>query len=277
MAMYKLRYYLSETEYNHTKNENVLRLLKAIKEKHEVDYEIFPLRLNVSLNGGSYTDESHAKEIYEKHFRPMAKVLSQRTGTSLPRGLRSRQGRGSYYIAGILAILEDSEIGWYTCWESTSEFKEYDEDSEIGFLKALLENGSGLLNKLCPKVKSPPHEILIDKFIQSRTIEGNFEREVKVGQMLFESEQATFDWRKTIDVVCHTDEGTWVFEAKPKLNWEAFGQVIAYSYLYEKERKQKVFRGIICDKTELEILHVCRRFNITVLVRDGNKFDRMGA
>lgn len=274
--MYKLCYYLSDTEYYKEKNKKVLQLLKLIEERHKIDCEISPLKLKTFSNGSAYTDEAYGKEIYEKQFKPRAKILASegRVGIPLPRGLRSRSG--SYFIAGTIAILEDEQVGWYTCWESCERFKAYDKDSEVSFLKALLDKGLNLFDELCPTIISSPHDILVDKFIHSGIIRGKFEREVKVGQRLFEVKGKTFDWRKAIDLVCHAEEGTWVFEAKPKLDWGAFGQVIAYSHLYEKERGQKTFKGIICDKIDPEIVAICDEFDISVFKREVNKFEKIG-
>lgn len=273
--MYKLRYYLSETESYKEKNENVLQLLNLIKGKYGLDYETFSLRLQRLSESSLYTDEAHEREIYEKHFRPRAKTLSQRMGISLKGGLRSRSGH--YYLAGILAILENGQVGWYTCWESTQRFKIYNDDGEIGFLKGILEEGKTLLEELCPAITSSPHDILIDAFIESGILKGKFEREVKVGQTIFKMNKGVLDWRKSIDLVCHTDKGTWIFEVKPKLNWEAFGQVVAYGYLYEKEKGLKISRGIICDDVDQEILYICKEFEISVFKRTLNKFEEMEA
>jgi len=184
VAMYKLRYYLSQTKSQKEKNGLVLQLLELIKERHGLDHETFPLRLEQFSDGSLYTDEAYEREIYEKHFRPRAKILSQRMGISLPSGLRSRQGRGHYYLAGTLAILENDQIGWYTCWDSTQEFETYcQDDGAIGFLRAVLKEGDNLLEKLCSKIISSPHDALIDGFIRSGIFKGRFEREVKVGSI----------------------------------------------------------------------------------------------
>lgn len=272
-SIYKLRYYLSETEYHQEKNGKVLQLLNLIKERHGLDYEILPLRLKKLSNDSSYTDEANEKEIYERDFKPGVRTLKQRLGVSLRDGLRSN--RGHYYIAGVVAILEYGQVGWYTCWKSTGRFKKYSEDGEIGFLNGVLEEGEKLLMESCPAIASSPSDILTDKFIYYGTIKGQFERGVKVGQALFEVKGATFDWRKEIDLVCHADNGeTWVLEVKPKLNWEAFGQVIGYGYLYEKKNVTKVSKGIICNNVDLEILAICEEFEIAVFERKANIFEK---
>jgi len=207
-------------------------LLEEIKRNHKIEYKIFDLRITKD----GYVDETHEKEIYEKHFKPRAKVLKQRIGESLPRTLRSRQGRGHYYISGVIALLENEQIGWYTCYDSCKKFKEIDEDNTIGFLKALLNRGIALLDEICPDVSTlkSPHDFLVDEFIKINPLGGKIQREVRVGQMIFANKYGSvFDWRKSIDLAVYTDQKVWIIEVKPKLNWEAFGQVIAYEHKKE--------------------------------------------
>lgn len=68
--MFKLRFYRGNTENQKEKNERILSLLEEIKRKHKIDYEIFDLRITKD----GYVDETHEKEIYEKNFKPRAKV-----------------------------------------------------------------------------------------------------------------------------------------------------------------------------------------------------------
>jgi hypothetical protein len=85
--MFSLRFYRGDTDSQKEKNERILGLLGEIKKRYGIKHEIFDLR--VTKDG--YVDETHEKEIYEKHFKPRAKVLKQRIGESLPRTLRSRR------------------------------------------------------------------------------------------------------------------------------------------------------------------------------------------
>ena len=247
-------------------------MLEEIKRKHKIEYEIFDLRITKD----GYVDETHEKEIYEKHFKSRAKVLKQRIGDSLPRTLRSRQGRGHYYISGIIALLEDGQIGWYTCYESCEKFKNIDEDYTIGFLKALLNKGITLLKEICSDISTlkSPHDFLVDEFIRINPIGGEIQREVKVGSIVFMNRYGSvFDWRKSIDLVVCTDQKTWIIEVKPNLNWEAFGQVIAYEYLFKKESpKVQIQKGIVCKNLDPEILAICEEFNIQVFVWQEGKF-----
>ena len=253
------------------KNERILALLEEIKRKHKIEYEIFDLRIK-----DGYVDETHEKEIYEEHFKPRAKVLKRRIGESLPRTLRSRQGRGHYYISGVIALLEDGQIGWYTCYERCKKFKIDDEDHTIGFLKALLNRRIALLDEIFSDVSNlkSPHDFLVDEFIKINPLDGKIQREVRVGQMIFANKYGSvFDWRKSIDLVVHTDQEIWIIEVKLKLNWEAFGQVIAYEHLFRKENpKVQVQKGIVCKDIDPEILAICEEFNIKVFMWQDGKF-----
>jgi hypothetical protein len=273
--MFKLRFYLGETAYQKEKNQ-IIRMLQEIKVRHNIDYEIFKLRITKD----GYVDEKHEKEIYEDHFKPRAKILKQRIGESLPRTLRSQRGRGHYYLSGVIAILENGQIGWYTCWESCRRFENIDKDYTIGFLKALLSQGSSLLNELCPDVSTlkSPHDFLIDEFIRINPLQGKIKREVKVGSMIFTNKYGSvFDWRKAIDLIVYTDQAVWIIEVKPKLNWEAFGQVIAYAHLFQKEHPNShIQKGTVCKDIDPEILAVCEEFNIKVFIWQEGKFKLVG-
>ncbi|MCK4364917.1 MAG: hypothetical protein KAW45_02590 [Thermoplasmatales archaeon] len=270
--MFKLRFYLGETDSRREKNKQIISLLQEIKKRHNIDYEIF--RLRITKNG--YVDEKHEKEIYENHFKPRAKVLKKRIGESLPRTLRSQRGRGHYYVSGTIAILEDGQIGWYTCWKSCKRFEKFDKDSEVSFLKVLISQGPKLLKELCPDISAlkSPHDFLIDEFIRVNPLQGKIEREVKVGSMVSTNKYGSiFDWRKAIDLVAYTDQAVWIIEVKPKLNWEAFGQVIAYAHLFQKEQlKSHIQKGIVCKKSDPEILAICKEFNVKVFMWQEGEF-----
>jgi len=247
------------------------------KRKYDIEYDVFNLR--ITENG--YVDEKHEKEVYDSHFRPRVRILKQRIGESLPRSLRSQRGKGHYYISGHIAILKDGQVEWYTCWESCKRFKNFDKDDEIGFLKCLLSQGLTLVKALCPDISSlkSPHDFLIDEFIKINPLRGRIEREVKVGTTIFTNKYGdVFDWRKAIDLVCYTYQEVWIIEAKPKLNWEAFGQVIAYASLFQKEHsRDHIQKGIICKEADTQILAVCEEFGINVFAYQEGKFQPLKA
>ena len=259
--MFKLRYYAPD--YRKQTHDVILSLLEQIKIKHNILYEITQLRYRKSEYSDDYiADEQHEKEIYEKDFLPRKFVLKQRIGESIRRLLRSRSG--GYFVAGTVAIALDGQIEWFANY--ANPFKEYDEDSTVGFLKAVLEKGPVLLSQLCPEVKKGAPELkLLDIFINSGKLKGRFEREVKVGKRIFKTERGTFDWRKSIDLVCKADNEVWVIEGKNRLNYQAVGEVLTYGTLYSEQFPEKRIRlGIVCGLIEEEILKTCRKYDIIV-------------
>ena len=126
--MFKLRYYCRGEG-----KEEIAKLLTNIREKCGITYEISDLSRN-----GAY-DEEKEKEVYERNFKPRAKVLKKRTGEPITQ-LRSRGAR-HYFVSlpGTIAIIRDKEIEWYTLG-----------DEEITkFLKAVLRKGYAYLEEYC--------------------------------------------------------------------------------------------------------------------------------
>ncbi len=86
-GMYKLRYYFSVEG-----NTEILQLLTDIKTNHGIENEIMDLSKN-----GKF-DEEKEKDVYERYFKPRAKILKKRTGESI-RNLRGGKGKKRYYIS----------------------------------------------------------------------------------------------------------------------------------------------------------------------------------
>jgi len=108
-------------------NRIIRELLEEVRNKLSISYEVI---------GGPY-NELKDREIYERDFRPKAKVLKKRTGRSI-RELRSR--RGHYYVSilGTIAVIRNGLVEWWTLG---------DEDI-IAFLKELLEEGKEYILRL---------------------------------------------------------------------------------------------------------------------------------
>lgn len=126
--MFKLRYYCQGEG-----KEGIRKLLIDIEEKHGITYEISDLSRN-----GAY-DEEKEKQVYERDFKPRAKVLKKRTDEPITQ-LRSRRAR-HYFVSlpGTITIIRDEEIEWYTLG-----------DEEITkFLKAVLSKGCDFLEECC--------------------------------------------------------------------------------------------------------------------------------
>ncbi len=126
--MIRLRYYCKAQG-----SDEILKLLTEVRARHDIPCEV----LDVSSNG-EY-DEEKERQIYERHFKPRARILKKRTGESITR-LRSRKAR-HYFVStpGTIAIVRDGEIEWYTLG-----------NEEIAkFLKMVLSKGYALLEECC--------------------------------------------------------------------------------------------------------------------------------
>jgi hypothetical protein len=124
--MLSLRYYCEGRG-----TEEIRALLAQIKEKYNIAYEVLDLSSH-----GDYNEDKE-KEIYERDFKPQARILKKRTGQSIT-SLRSRKA-GHYFLSrpGTIAIVGDDGIEWYTLG-----------DKEITqFLKAVQTKGEALLEE----------------------------------------------------------------------------------------------------------------------------------
>jgi len=126
--MSKLRYYCQGEG-----KEEIRKLLTECQQKHNILYEI----LDLSRNGAR--DEKREREVYERDFKPRAKVLKKTTGESIIR-LRSRRARHYFVsIPGTIATVADGKIEWYT-----------QGDEEMAqFLKAVFDKGHSLFQQYC--------------------------------------------------------------------------------------------------------------------------------
>ena len=124
--MFKLRYYCKWTG-----NIEIVKLLQEIKNKHNISYEIMDL-----------SESEKEKQVYERDFRPRAKILKKRTGESITK-LRGAGGKHRYYISnpGTIAVIKDYRVEWWT----------YTISEIFNFLNRVLSQGQGFLEELCTK------------------------------------------------------------------------------------------------------------------------------
>ncbi len=126
--MIRLRYYCKAEG-----GDEILKLLTEARAKHNIPYEVLDLSSN-----GEY-DQEKERQVYERDFKPRAKILKKRTDESITR-LRSRKAR-HYFVStpGTIAVIRDGEIEWYTLG-----------DEEIAkFLRIVLSKGYALLEECC--------------------------------------------------------------------------------------------------------------------------------
>jgi hypothetical protein len=124
--MLSLRYYCEGRG-----TEEIGTLLAQIKAKHNVSYEVLDLSSH-----GEYNEDKE-KEIYERDFKPRARILKKRTGQPIT-SLRSRKA-GHYFVSrpGTIAIVGDDGLEWYTLGN----------EEILKFLKAVLAKGEPLLKE----------------------------------------------------------------------------------------------------------------------------------
>jgi len=269
--MFRLRYYAPH--YRNEIHDRIVQLLSAIKQAHGIEFEVVQLRMKTT-EYGSYVDEGHEKEIYEGEFLPRVHTLHHRVGVSLRRALRSRSGH--FTISGVVAVVQNNLLEWFTCYESCSmRFPKSGEqdDYSLSFLRSLLAEGPQLLEKLCPKIerarKASVEEEILSELISSNVLQGDLKSQVKIGtrihKLMVGGTETEFDWRKRIDAVCYTANEEWVIEIKKRLNYEALGEVLTYATLYREQNPSKIVRaGIACREIEEELLLACKKLGVTV-------------
>jgi hypothetical protein len=128
-------------------NEAIESLMNQIQRTHGLSFELAPVRLVPSTLSATtlVPDDRHEEEIYKRDFLPQWRVLNARTGARVRKVLRSNSGR--FCIAGTLAVVSDRGVEWYSVFGD--RFSGHDQDYRIGFLKAVLVEGPGLLEDLC--------------------------------------------------------------------------------------------------------------------------------
>jgi len=273
--LYKLRYYAPS--FRKDVHVEILRLLETVKASCGVPYEVREIPHQPGPDSNyRVVEESEERTIYEKDFLPRKGVLRCRSGESLNRLLRTRSKR--FCLAGTVAVTRDGLVEWFSSF--AAPFREFDKnDPALGFLKALQEGGPALLEELTPPVeKGGPELRIIDTFVSSGTLEGNIEREVRIGGSVLEVAGGRHDWRKSIDLVCKTSQATWIIEGKTRLNYEALGGILTYATLYEEEYPTEIIkRAIVCGITDEDVLKACKKYGVTVFQVLGEKVKRYPA
>lgn len=125
--MFKLRYYCRGTG-----NIEIVKLLQEIKNKHDISYEIMDL-----------SEREKEEQVYERDFKPRAKILKKRTGEPITK-LRGAGGKRHYYVSnpGTIAVIKDDQVEWWT----------YTISEILNFLNRVLSQGQSFLEELSTKV-----------------------------------------------------------------------------------------------------------------------------
>lgn len=270
-----LRYYAPHP----SRHEDALKLLKKIREKRGIKYQIEDL-----TGDGDLPLEEKEERHYERDFIPQASELKKQTGSGIRKVLRSRSG-GHYHLAGIIAIIVNGRVKYFTnpFDPRKGEMLDYDKDLRIGFLKMVLNQGKQALETFLdePAQEKTEEERLIRRFIHSGQLNGEFDLEVRVGRKrmkyaaekahskdLFvegeESEKREYYYRR-VDAICDTGDVVWVLEAKMDLNNQVIGQVLVSEFLFREDHPdQKIKKGIICKTGNDTLEDVCEWQDIEV-------------
>ena len=86
------------------------------------------------------SENEREKQVYERDFKPRAKILKKRTRESITK-LRGAGGKHRYYISnpGTIAIIKDYQVKRWT----------YTISDIVNFLNQVLSQGQGFLEGLC--------------------------------------------------------------------------------------------------------------------------------
>ena len=74
--------------------------------------------------------------------------------------------------------------------------------------------------------------------------------------------------RKRIDVVAETSRGLWIVEVKPLGNMSALGQILAYSFLWNSERRSRgrPIPVVVCARIDEDMEPVFVNSGVSVIV-----------
>ena len=99
-----------------------------------------------------------------------------------------------------------------------------------------------------------------------------FEYDVRVGKGIDPGPKVPEPWRslaikltqKRIDVVGYAEDGIWLFEVKPDASLGALGQVLAYKYLYmrDKQPTEPVHVAIVTNRTFPDEKEIYRHYDV---------------
>lgn len=194
---------------------------------------------------------------YKEMFAPVATArrLAQRTGRTVEAYLRST--KGAIYVRGVIALMQEDQPQWYG-----------KERHALSFLRDLEAQGRAMLQEILSS--SGPYgdaeRRLLDSFITSGTIAGDFERNETISLQTADSDIAATS--RFIDATCRTAQGPhWVFEVEAELNYTSLGQALVYQYLYSDNYPETEVRAaIICGSAADDLALACLANRVEVFV-----------
>ncbi len=248
------------TDKDKLEHQNVCDLLNKTKEKWNINYTV----------DSDYDSEQVYREVFLKNNR----ILKRATGKSI-RKLRTRQGKGSPILDGVLGVFDNKRITYY--------IESYDGRDQL--LEKVLEEGPSHIEKVIDKNnEDSPEEKLVKNFLKKDAqygFAGQMHQEYLLARPMQENPAEKQELKnfkksfayvsgKSIDLLHESNDGTFdIIEAKTKLNWSAVGQAIGYKQIFCRLNDvplDKVRSNIVCNQSDGFIEYVCDELGIKVIV-----------
>lgn len=244
--------------------QSVLNTLQGIRQKWNIQFEI--------------VQDFDPKTIYREIFLKNKGLLKRHTGKKINE-LRTRRGKGSPILNGVIAVFTDSDKILYYI----ESFNGRDQ-----FLQNLLSDGPQHVQRiidqnLATMEKYSPEEKLIGKFLanpQDYGFDGNIQREYLLAKpanvdSIMDKNLSDFAKSfsyisgKSIDMLHEAADGSYdILEAKVRLNWTAVGQAVGYRQIFCKLNSiptNRVRSAIVCKESDDFIQFVCESLGIKVI------------
>lgn len=256
-------------EKERSEYQSILQTLNAIKQRWNIEFEVI--------------HDFDSKEVYREVFLKNRSILKRRTGKRVNE-LRTRRGKGSPIINGVLGVFSDSgELLYY--------IQSY--DGRDHFLQNILSEGSSYVQRvvednLAKAAKDSPEERLVNEFLANRSqygFTGEIHREYPLARPLKIDSTMDEDTKefaksfsyvsgKSIDMLHVAVDGSYdVIEAKIRLDWSAVGQAAGYRVLFCKLNSvptEKVRAIVLCRQTDSFIGFVCDSLDVKVITLSAN-------
>ncbi|GAJ02053.1 unnamed protein product, partial [marine sediment metagenome] len=195
-------------DYNKVIDEEIKDTLESIKNKW-----------GIKFNVKAADDRDSQERYYKDFFSPPRKayLLRQRTGKSVEKDLKSRNGKGKPMLRGVIALSENDNIQYYIKPGRSGE-------DALKFLKDILKDPKGTIKECYEKVGEITDEemAILEAFKAKQIINGSFKTYISVGYFFREKFECNL---RFIDAICEEENGSvWILEIERELNFTAIGQ-----------------------------------------------------
>jgi hypothetical protein len=238
-------------DYDETTDKKIRKNLEEIKTIHSIDFQLKQAE-----------NRAIQERYYKDYFSPsrQAYMLRQRTGLSIEKNLKSRNGKGKPMLRGTIALVEGNNVQYYVTRGGSGK-------DALNFLKKFFNAPRETLEECYSNADELTDEemVLLDAFKAQHIINGNYISPYPVGRFFKENFGCKL---RFADSICEVKDGNvWVFEVERELNYNAIGQAISYKYLYDKDNPSiRSSAGIICCKIPQGLKEVCENVQISVFL-----------